>query len=720
MNKFYLSLALITAFSYADMSKDQNKTTHDVKLDEITVEATRTQSDLSKYAGSVGILKSDDLKAKTNVIEAIGDIPGVDIGSDKGREIGRRFYIRGFGSGDDERVIIMQDGVKRSVGLYSNMISTFRTDADILKRVEVVKGASSILHGSGAIGGIVSLKTKDAHDYLLDDENFGAMLGGRIESNHMHSARAAIYGRTPEGTLGNTSMDALIYGKKAWHGKIKLADGGSYSADPKVPYNFNNEMIRTLFFKGGVNFADSHRIELGVFDFNEELDTLWQTLNNNDEDLFVKGKLEQRDLTFNYFYKPLSDLVDLSFRAYKADSKYNRGWEWDESMSKGNKQAVYVNDEDRYGFALKNDSKFQTGFLEHNLVTGVDYDNRQEDALWIREYKDLTPTAGFNSHPNEYNNLGLYFQDIISWQDLELTLGGRYDRYERKVKKNTSTKFTDSRFSPRVALAYTVFDSLTFLGGYSESFRAPTPHETSSEGYVNRMYYYLPNPNLKSETAKEYEVGLSFVKDEIFGDDSLYLKGVYFYGKIKDMISLKAVPELGTPPVEPGDRGLDPSQYGRYENVDDAVRHGFEISANYKIDAFRIGSSYERLKVYDKKTKEDLSHHASKLQLHLGYSPLRNLDIDFHANHYLNPHSNPASYVSRGTTYYYVDKHFTLADVKVTYKMPKGVIGFLSGANISFGVNNIFDKQYINAAGTTTSTNVGRGRNFYLDLEMRF
>ena len=51
-------------------------------------------------------------------------------------------------------------------GMYSNMISSFRTDSDILKRVEVIKGASSVLHGSGAIGGIVNMQTKSASDYL--------------------------------------------------------------------------------------------------------------------------------------------------------------------------------------------------------------------------------------------------------------------------------------------------------------------------------------------------------------------------------------------------------------------------------------------------------------------------------------------------------------------------------------------------------------------------
>ena len=132
------------------------------------------------------------MKAKTNVIDSIMQIPGVDGSVDMGRQIGRQFQIRGFGYQSDERVIIKQDGVRRSAGMYSNMISSFRTDSDILKRVEVIKGASSVLHGSGAIGGIVNMQTKSASDYLSEGKSVGLMLGQRLESNNMHSTRGAI------------------------------------------------------------------------------------------------------------------------------------------------------------------------------------------------------------------------------------------------------------------------------------------------------------------------------------------------------------------------------------------------------------------------------------------------------------------------------------------------------------------------------------------------
>ena len=144
----------------------ENNATKSQDLGQIVVQATVSAVDNLKYAGSAGILTPKDMKAKTNVIDSIMQIPGVDGSMDMGRQIGRHFQIRGFGYQSDECVIIKQDGVRRSAGMYSNMISSFRTDSDILKRVEVIKGASSVLHGSGAIGGIVNMQTKSASDYL--------------------------------------------------------------------------------------------------------------------------------------------------------------------------------------------------------------------------------------------------------------------------------------------------------------------------------------------------------------------------------------------------------------------------------------------------------------------------------------------------------------------------------------------------------------------------
>ena len=106
-------------------------------LDPVTVVGTRTEMTESKYPGSVGVLSSKDLVQSPNLIQNLSRIPGFETGGDRGRSIGEQFTIRGFGYQSEERVIIKQDDIRRSASMFSNHISTFRTDPDILREMEI-------------------------------------------------------------------------------------------------------------------------------------------------------------------------------------------------------------------------------------------------------------------------------------------------------------------------------------------------------------------------------------------------------------------------------------------------------------------------------------------------------------------------------------------------------------------------------------------------------
>ncbi|HAS64149.1 MAG TPA: hypothetical protein DCS35_17255, partial [Vibrio sp.] len=119
-------------------------------LETVVVIGNRVETEDSKYAGSIGVIDADEITESSNLMDSLSSIPGVEAGGDNGRNIGQQYTIRGFGYQTEQRVIIQQDGVPQSPSLFSNHISSFRTDPDLLERVEVVKGASSILYGSGA------------------------------------------------------------------------------------------------------------------------------------------------------------------------------------------------------------------------------------------------------------------------------------------------------------------------------------------------------------------------------------------------------------------------------------------------------------------------------------------------------------------------------------------------------------------------------------------
>lgn len=681
-------------------------------LPKTSVVGSRTNSQIVVHAGQISVLSEQDIVLNENLIPSLSNIPGFQTGNDFGRNIGAQFKIRGFGYQSENRVIIKQDGVKRSPSLFSNHISSFRIDSNLLKRVEVVKGASSVLHGSGAIGGIVSMTTKDARDFMNVDHGYGITVGARRETNNMHHLRAA-FALSPE----DAPVDLLVYAKRAKFGEIKLSDGGvTNDENVTTSHIFNDEEANTRFVKAGWDISDEQRVSISAYDFKENLTTVWQTLwHSTYGSLPVVGELRQKDNVLNYEYAPSAQpLINFSAKIFQSDAYYHRVRSG--KIGPRSYNIDYENKDERWGLALNNVFLFNTDSLKHQLIVGVDYDNREENAI----FNFNGELSDFGSFPNYYRDLGLYAQDTIDIDKFSVTVGARFDKFKRGVDKPGRQSYSESRLSPKISTAYEVTEGIYLLAGYAETFRGPTPNETSPEGPLNPFYWYVANLNLKPETAKEFEVGVSADIDGLFTyDDQLFFKATYFDGKIDDMINLKRAPELGTPPrTEPDDRHI----YAQYRNVSNARRKGFELSANYKVGNWHATLGYDHLKMYDEEKNERIDAFADKITLGGGYNYLPwDLGLSVNVKHWLEPKRDDYTLISRGKKYQYIKDKFTIVDIQAKWSPSSTNIAFFDqGFAVTLGVNNVLDKNFINPSRVETTTAVGKATNLYLDVQKTF
>lgn len=105
--------------------------------------------------------------------------PGITVTSGFGRFGIGDIRVRGLGG---NRVRIQTDGIvvpdAFSIGSFSNANRNF-VDLETVKRVEVVRGPTSSLYGSDALGGTVAFVTRDPEDYLSGDKrsHVGVKLG---------------------------------------------------------------------------------------------------------------------------------------------------------------------------------------------------------------------------------------------------------------------------------------------------------------------------------------------------------------------------------------------------------------------------------------------------------------------------------------------------------------------------------------------------------------
>lgn len=127
----------------------------------VVVTGTRTEKALADSPVKTELLTEEELQTRhyTDLSTAVKDLPGVSL-IENTRRPGTAALIQGLG---EEHVLVLIDGVplpqSSSAGFDLSQISTKG-----IERVEVVKGASSALYGSHAMGGVINIITKEPAD----------------------------------------------------------------------------------------------------------------------------------------------------------------------------------------------------------------------------------------------------------------------------------------------------------------------------------------------------------------------------------------------------------------------------------------------------------------------------------------------------------------------------------------------------------------------------
>lgn len=144
--------AALAASSSVAVAAEETVSTETVK-----VTAARVEQELMDVNMSVSVITADDI-ARSNartVGELLKDIPGVQINNDGGQGI-KRVGLRGENA---FRTLVMIDGQK--IAEHKSMSgSPLMIDPSQIERIEVIKGPSSVLYGSDALGGAINIITK--------------------------------------------------------------------------------------------------------------------------------------------------------------------------------------------------------------------------------------------------------------------------------------------------------------------------------------------------------------------------------------------------------------------------------------------------------------------------------------------------------------------------------------------------------------------------------
>jgi vitamin B12 transporter len=422
-----------------------------VKLDTIIVEGSRLNQTEAEIGTSVSVITSEEIEKLgfDFALDAVAAAPGVTINQNGSFGGTASVRIRGASSG---QTLVLIDGVP--VGDPSTTDGSFNfayLDTENIDRIEVLKGPQSVLWGSDAIGGVVSISTKQP-DAGLGGSAFGeygsynTFRGGASvgNSNDMGDFRVAATGITSDGI------------SKADEANGNTEDDGYDS--------------RTVSARGGLNLPNSIRLD-GTLLWND---------SEIDYDSYVGGaqgsvgdgdeRTETETLSGNVSLKvPLLDgrFENLLMVGYSDISRENFT-NGTQSYDADGDRTLY-----RYQGTFTIDDRNKIAFgAEREETTANDQDASIDGLFGLYEFKPV--------------------------EKLTLTGGLRVDDHDKFGSETTG----------RIAAAYAASEQVIVRASWGQGFKAPSIFQST---YICTFCGLTePNADLKPETSEAFDIGVDW------------------------------------------------------------------------------------------------------------------------------------------------------------------------------------------------------------------
>jgi hemoglobin/transferrin/lactoferrin receptor protein len=629
-----------------------------IVLDPLTVTGTKIPTPQSQVPAVIDVITQEDLERQQpmTIGDALQTLPGVEVeGGPKGSQA--QPNIRGFGGTGwgTNRVVTTLDGARQDVGAAHG--GSMFYDPELIKQVEVLKGTGSTLYGSGAIGGVIALTTKDAADYL--DDGDGDTFGFRTKFGYHSNNREPMVSQT-FAWKPNGFVDFL--GNYTWRNSDDYRNGdGERIANTDV--DAHNGLVKL-----GINPAEGHRLQLSGILFSDDEDILATDVNNANAEYMAWHRIRKNTASAHYtFDSPTNDLVNLSATVYRDQTKVTDDGK---DYSRVSKAEVVTT-----GADIFNTFEFDTSWAQHAFTIGSEYYHDAGKGRVNGQMESQNPDA-------VQDVVGVYAQyRMIFFDQLSITPGVRWDYFATNPEGGDFQSQHNDRVSPKVGVDWQPLEWVTAFGSYSQGYRAPSIREL----YISGIHFaiggpfnntFVPNPNLKPESTQTWEGGLRFAfEDVLMEGDGLKINGSYFDTRAKNFIDGRVVMDF-VPPVEFTTTPI---------NVPRAYIRGAEIQVTYDSEYAFFNAGWSRIR--GDSTGDDApltSIPADKLITTLG-GKVPDLDIYFGVT---NEHAWDQHRVQDQTLA--VDD-YNVVGIFAGWAPDEGI---LKGFRFDAGIDNLLSEQY--------------------------
>ena len=528
-----VALCLLTTEVFSQEKKSKEKTE---KLEEIVISATKFELRKENTGKVIYKISQKDIQrnAGKSVIELLNNVPGVEIrGANSNPGEPRSTYIRG---GRSRQVLVLIDGVPLSDPTGIEQSYDLRLlSLNQIESIEVLKGASSTLYGTGAGTGVINITLKKAsknevsgtYEFSLgtnatsengntdiNDKNQNVSINGTLEKLQYNAYfnLTGIEGISSAESNGNTLFEEDTYTSKNGFLKLGYEFNTQFRIDAFLNYDeFDYTFDAGAFNDSNINLGNQEQFRIGIR----------PQLKYKKGEVFLNASINSLDRSFESF----------------------------NSFSGGTNVFVYKGTS--VNLDLVNKYEFTKNF---QLITGINYQKHENET--ISDFGNIDPDLANFNVVDPYVS-AVYITDF----GLSINAGGRLN-----IHSNYGNNFVyDTNLAFGLVKNETI--NLKLISSYSSAFIAPSLYQLFSDfGAID----------LNPESNTTFEFGF-----ESWLGDKLQVNAVYFDRVEEDKVIFQ---------------NLSVAPFGIYANAaEDIKTTGIEADISYAVSKdvkARFGYTY--------------------------------------------------------------------------------------------------------------------------------
>ncbi len=556
-------------------------------------------------------------------------------GNPTGRDGNAGFNVRGL---DGNRVLMLIDGIRlpRSYINGSNAFGRDTLSLELLKRIELVRGPSSVLYGSDALAGLVNFITLEPSDFLKASDGSSKPMGGKLSMRYAGDDQSAALAASLAYQQSDT-LQWLLTGSSAHANALdSMGVNDSASVDRTRPNPQSDKAGSVL----GKFVLQPQAGQKHVLTFEHvKKDSQIELLSSRTKAPFVAASVMDESATKTMQRQRLAWNANYSLDAAMADY-FQTTAAVQSTTAQDNGRTLRKDMGLRIRDTSYNERAWQLGVqadkllrINSNWVQKITYglDLSSTDVSSFFDGSDPAPLPTYL--PKKYfpdtrdSTTASFLQSEFASEQWRITPGLRWEQFDLKVLRQSGfsppsailgKSLSGVNVSPKLGALHTLSRQWSLFANYASGFRAPNAAQVN--GFTENptpstFVSLLPNPDLKPETSRNLELGVRARLDSLSFDAAVFAG--HFHQLIVDKKPL-------------GGAGLagDPLLF-QTVNIDNASIDGFEIKGLMDLGSVAQGTltmpfSYGRANGRNNSTGRPLSAiDPSKLTVGLKYKTVQ-------------------------------------------------------------------------------------------------